>query len=163
MDQAMIAALDVFGETHKVNVNDLTWRPSVYGIVIEDDKILLSPQFKGKFDLPGGGVDLGEDLEAAVVREVKEETGIDVEVIRLVGLRNNIFISSHGNGRAYHSILIYYVCKKIGGEISTDGFDEDEQNYAEEAQWVPLSEFDAIELASTVNYKDIVKGVIDGD
>jgi ADP-ribose pyrophosphatase YjhB (NUDIX family) len=160
MSGATVTALDVYGGATEVDVKKLSWRPSVYGIVIEDGKILLSPQFKGKFDLPGGGVDLGEGLEQAVVREVKEETGIDVEVIKLVGIKSSIFAASHSEGNVYHSILIYYLCRKTGGELSTEGFDEYEKQYADIAQWVPTAELDSLELASTVDYKDLVKGCL---
>jgi len=162
MAAGTITALDVFSKQHQVAVKDLTWRPAVYGIVIEDGKLLMPKQFKTKFDLPGGGVDIGEDLEKAVVREVKEETGIDVEVVRLASVKSSIFIDTHSPGKAYrkkayHSVLIYYVCRKIGGELSTDGFDEEEQHYAELAEWVPLSKLDQIDMPSTVDCKDIIR------
>lgn len=152
-----VTAQDVFGKSHQVSVSELSWRPSVYGIVIDDGKVLLSPQFGDKFDLPGGGVDLGEDLEAAVMREVKEETGIDVEVIKLVTVKSSLFASVHGDGKTYHSILIYYLCNKVGGKISDEGFDEYEKQYAGLAQWVSLSEVDTINIASTLDYRPIVK------
>jgi 8-oxo-dGTP diphosphatase len=152
-----VIATDVHGKTKTVDVADLTWRPSVYGIVIENDSILLSSQFGHKFDLPGGGVDLGENLEDAVIREVKEETGIDVTVTKFAGLKENIFWSSHGNNKVYHSILIFYVCKKVGGELSADGFVPDEKHYVDIAQWVPVGQLDSIVLASSVDYKDIIK------
>lgn len=158
-----VTAVDVFGKEYQVDVSSLTWRPSVYGIVIEDGKLLVVRQFKTKFDIPGGGVDLGEDLEAAVVREVKEETGFDVEVVRLVDLRANIFSASHATNNNYHSIMIYYECKKVGGEISTEGFDEWEQQYAQGAEWLPLTDLDSVELASTIDYRDIVRGVASGN
>jgi ADP-ribose pyrophosphatase YjhB (NUDIX family) len=158
MTSKQVTATDVFGNTSQVDVKDLSWRPSVYGIVIEDDKIALVPQHKpGFFDVPGGGVYLGEDLEKAVIREVKEETGLDVEVVKLAGLKSNIFAATHATGNVYHSILIYYVCKKIGGELSTDGFDEFEKNYAGLAQWIPVADIDSIGLASSVDYRDIIK------
>ncbi len=160
MNANTVTALDVYGNSTEVDASSLSWRPSVYGIVFEDSKILLSPQFKGKFDLPGGGVDLGEGLEQAVVREVKEETGIDVEVVRLAGVKSSIFAASHGENKTYHSILMYYVCRKTGGALSADGFDEYEKQYADIAQWVPIADLDSIDLASTVDCRDVVKGVL---
>lgn len=156
-----VTAMDVYGDAHQVEASNLKWRPSVYGIVIKDGNILLSPQHGGgRFDLPGGGVDLGEDFEAAVIREVKEETGIDVVVDRLAGMRTSFFADTHGQGEAYHSILVYYVCRAVGGEISTDGFDEWEKQYAEAAEWLPLEKLTNIGVASTVDWRAVVEEAV---
>lgn len=157
-----ITALDVFGNTHDVRVADLSWRPAVYGIVIEDGKLLMPKQFKTKYNLPGGGVNLGEDLEAALIREVKEETGIDVEVLRLAGFKTSIFYAEHDHGdkRAYHSLLFYFLCKKVGGKLSMEGFDEQEQRYAEMPEWVSLGRLDDLEMTGTVDCKDVIRSCL---
>lgn len=149
--------LDVEGNKYEIPVDDLQWRPSAYGIVIKDNKVLMSKQFGHMYDLPGGGVDLGEDLNAAVIREVKEETGIDVSDPKNVGVENSFFHSAHGNKKSYHSILLYYACRLQGGTLSTDGFDEYEQEYAEMAEWVPLSSIDNIKIASTVDFRPYIR------
>lgn len=155
MDKTVICK-DVDLNEYETNVSELIWRPSAYGIVIKDDRVLLSRQF-GRYDLPGGGVDLGEPVEAAVIREVKEETGITVNTPRIVGVENSFFKSAHGNNKSYHSILLYYVCDFVGGELSIEGFDEYEKQYAELAEWVPLSSVDTIETASTVDFRPYIK------
>ena len=152
-----ITCLDVEGNKYEIQIDELEWRPSSYGIVIKDGKVLMSKQFGDKYDLPGGGVDLGEDLGAAVIREVKEETGIDVSEPKNIGVENSFFHSAHGNKKSYHSILLYYVCTYQGGTLSTDGFDEHEREYAEMAEWVPLDSIDDIKIASTVDFKPYIK------
>jgi ADP-ribose pyrophosphatase YjhB (NUDIX family) len=152
-----VTCLDVDGNEYEIPVSELQWRPSVYGIVVRDDKILLSKQFGDRYDLPGGGVELGEGLETAVVREVKEETGIVVDNPRALGAENSFFHAAHATKNSYHCVLIYYVCDYKGGELSTEGFDEYEKQYAEQAEWIPLDKIDSLELASTVDYRKYVK------
>jgi 8-oxo-dGTP diphosphatase len=151
-----LIAVDVFGKQHEVSVEQLVWRPSVYGVVIKENKVLLSPQFGDKYDLPGGGVDLGENLEAAVVREVKEETGIDVKVTGSLGVESNLFAAVHGDGKFYHSIMVYYACEVVGGELSTEGFDDYEKKYADLAKWVPTDTLASINLGSSVDFRKYI-------
>lgn len=152
----VVTCVDIDGNKYEVPINKLLWRPSAYGIILNDNKVLLSKQF-GKYDLPGGGIDLGEDIETAVIREVKEETGIDVSVSKLLGIENSFFQASHSNNNSYHSLLVFYACDYLGGELSTDGFDEHEKAYAEMAEWIPLESVDMIEIASTVDFKPYIK------
>lgn len=65
---------------------------SVAGIVIRDDGKILAIQRRdnGRWEPPGGVLELGETFEAGVCREVREETGVDVEVGRLTGVYKNI-------------------------------------------------------------------------
>lgn len=152
-----VTCLDIDGNTYEIAATDLQWRPSAYGIVIKDGKVLLSKQFGDKYDLPGGGVDLGEDLKVGVIREVKEETGIDVADPQEVGVENSFFYAGHATKNSYHSVLIYYVCKYVGGELSTDGFDEWEKECAEMAEWIPLDDIDGLAIASTVDFRPYIK------
>ena len=57
---------------------------SIKGVVIHDSRVLLLLNERGEWDLPGGRPDAGEDHRAALVREVREETGLAVEVGALV-------------------------------------------------------------------------------
>jgi hypothetical protein len=61
MDKTVITT-DKDGGKHKVPISELVWRPTAYAIIIQNNKILLSPQWDGH-DLPGGGIDLGEAPE----------------------------------------------------------------------------------------------------
>lgn len=154
-----VTTTDVYGNEHQIDVSLLKWRPSAYGIVIKDNKILMSPQFDDKYDLPGGGIDINEKIEDAVVREVKEETGLSVTIVKLIEVKQNFFSSTHDKAGAkhYNSILFYYLCKYESGEISTDNFDEEEIHYAKAAQWIPLEKLDSLKLASTVDFRPIIK------
>ncbi len=82
--------------------------------VIENGKILLTKREDFEvWCLPGGGVEEGESLAEAGIREVKEETGLDVELTRLVGVYSML-----GGGRHdVHAVL--YTARPIGGELKT--------------------------------------------
>lgn len=86
-------------------------------ILLEDKgKILLVkrafPPFKGKWALPGGYIEYGETAEKAAAREAKEETGLDVEIVGLVGVYSDPKRDPRG-----HQITIAYKARKKGGKI----------------------------------------------
>jgi 8-oxo-dGTP diphosphatase len=108
---------------------------SVVAVIIdENDKILLTkrniPPFLGEWVMPGGKIDLGESIIAAVKREVLEEVGLEVEVQDLL----NVFEHVTPGEDNYHFIILYYRCFPISSEIKHN-VDE-----VEEAQWVPPAE-----------------------
>jgi len=89
---------------------------SVDGIIVIDGKIVLIERghepFKGKFVLPGGIVEYGERVEDCVVREMKEETGLDTRVIALSGVYSEPDRDPRG-----HFITIAFNLDVIGGKL----------------------------------------------
>jgi 8-oxo-dGTP diphosphatase len=151
---------DVYGTTHEIDTHELRWRPSAYGIVIKDSKLLVSPEFNG-YDLPGGGLELGELPEQAVVREIKEETGLDVINPRPVSFRSNFFLlPGDKEGSAIQSILLYYVCEFVDGELSDAGFDEREKQHSHFPEWLPLDRLDSIKVTSSIDWREFVHQVV---
>jgi ADP-ribose pyrophosphatase YjhB (NUDIX family) len=74
------------------------------------------PPAQGEWSIPGGLVRLGEPLEAAVVREAFEETGLHVKPIDLVELVERIFYDGE-NKVQFHYIIADYVCEILGGSL----------------------------------------------
>ncbi|WP_022761081.1 NUDIX hydrolase [Butyrivibrio sp. AD3002] len=72
-----------------------------------------------KWGFPGGAVELGETPEMAAVREAKEETGLDVEAGKIIGIYTDSDIE-YPNGDKAHSICIAYELKVVGGELFCD-------------------------------------------
>ncbi len=96
-------------------------------IVEKDGKVLLGERnkenYRGYWVLPGGGVEWGETIEQAAVREIKEETGLDIELIRFVCHKE--IIATHAN---YHSIVFYHLARprnteiRVSDDLSDAGF-----------------------------------------
>ena len=92
----------------------------VAAVVIEDDKVILvrrgRPPAYGEWSLPGGAVELGETLANAVVREVKEEIGLEVEVLELIAVLDRIFLDREGQVE-FHYVLLDFICRIKGGKL----------------------------------------------
>ncbi|MBR2876237.1 MAG: NUDIX hydrolase [Clostridia bacterium] len=86
----------------------------------EKGEVLLQKRADcNKWGFPGGAVELGETPEMAAIREVKEETGLDVEVDKLIGIYTDSDVVCV-NGDKVHSICIGYEMSIVGGELISD-------------------------------------------
>ncbi|CAN5747551.1 hypothetical protein BH24DEI2_BH24DEI2_21830 [soil metagenome] len=98
-----------------------TTRVAAYGLVLQEEHILLCrpssrlPKHAGYWTLPGGGLDFGEDPAAAMAREVREESGLEVTPARVAGI--NSFYDDFED-HAFHSIRIVYYTELISGTLS---------------------------------------------
>jgi len=93
---------------------------AVSAAIFRDGRVLIvrraRPPAHGLYTLPGGGVELGETLEQAVVREVREETALEIEPIALAGYRQAI--ARDGEGRIErHFVILPFVARWIAGEV----------------------------------------------
>ena len=99
----------------------------------QDDQLLLlkSHKWPGKYVVPGGHVELGERLEDAVVRETKEETGLDVYDLEFIVFQEFVYDPAFWKPR--HFIFFDYVCRTRSTDVQLN--DE-----SEEYAWVPLEQ-----------------------
>jgi ADP-ribose pyrophosphatase YjhB (NUDIX family) len=86
----------------------------------EHGRILL--QHRADFDkwgLPGGAIEAGETLIESIVREVKEECGLDVEVVRLIGAYSapNETTTRYPDGNVVHYVSLTFECRVVGGTL----------------------------------------------
>ena len=85
------------------------------GVVFKDDKILLARENEGKWCLPGGWVDVLESVGSNTVKEVKEETGVDVVASRVIAVQDR---NKHNTPVFPHGICKVFVeCELLGGEF----------------------------------------------
>jgi ADP-ribose pyrophosphatase YjhB (NUDIX family) len=114
-------------------------------VIIKEGKIALikrgNEPSRGKWTIPGGLVELGESLEQAVVRETKEETGLDVDNPRLIDVVSNVDLDDKGKVKYHYVIVDYLVHVKAGkAEALSD---------AVELHWVPFDEVETYDLTAS--------------
>lgn len=119
--------------------------PAVGAVVFRGSDVLLvkrgSEPNRGRWSVPGGALEAGETVEAAAVREVREETGLEVRAIRVADVRDLIELDAEGRVR-WHYVLIDVLCDYVRGEPrpSSD---------AENARFVPLRELSDYDVTPT--------------
>jgi len=120
--------------------------PSCHALVREGDRFLLvqraRPPLAGCWGLPGGGVELGETVEEALLREVREETGLTVVIDRFLGYADAIERDEEGRVR-YHYVILYFGAHPTGGQLEA-------ADDAGAARWVTADESRVLPLTDAV-------------
>jgi ADP-ribose pyrophosphatase YjhB (NUDIX family) len=98
-------------------------RPSVSAVIFDRRGRLLLQQRSdgGQWGLPGGSLEIGESVQEAVIREVREETGLTAAVRRLVGVYSEPSrqVVRYPDGNVWHYVNICFECAARGGELTT--------------------------------------------
>ena len=121
---------------------------AVGAVIVDRDRVLMvrrgQEPLKGEWSLPGGAVELGETLEAAVAREVREETSLDVVVGPVLEVLDSI--RRDANGRAeYHYVIVDYACRVRAGTPAEPVRGTD----AADVRWVPLGDLERYRVTTT--------------
>ena len=116
----------------------------VGAVVVHQGRVLLvrrgTEPARGQWSIPGGLIELGESLKDAVIREVREETGLIVEPVKLIELLDRIYYENGDENEReservrYHYVIADYLCRVTGGEVRA-GSDAAETRWVEHAEW----------------------------
>ena len=123
--------------------------PSVVALVRNDDGdvLLIRRSDNGRWALPGGGHDLGESISDTVVREVREETGIEVEVADMSGIYTDPgHVMLYDDGEARQQFSICFRARPLGGSIRTS-------EETTEVRWVPAADLGSYEIHQTMRMR----------
>ena len=119
---------------------------AVGAVIIDNGRVLLikraNEPSKGEWSLPGGAVEVGESLEAALAREVREETCLDITVGPVVEVLDRIR-RDEVDRVEYHYVIVDYLCRPHGGTV-TCGSD------ADEVRWAALDDLASFRLTPSI-------------
>jgi ADP-ribose pyrophosphatase YjhB (NUDIX family) len=96
--------------------------PAASAIVLDDSgRILLHKRTDNEYwSIPGGGMEPGESIAETVIREVREETGIEARVEKLLGVYSNPrHVSVYDDGEVRQQFSVCFLCRAVGGELRT--------------------------------------------
>ena len=98
-----------------------------------ENKVLIckSSKWNNKYVIPGGHIEYGEKMEDALIREIKEETGLDIHGIKLISIQESVLSETFNGNR--HFLFIDYICRTDTSNITLN-------EEAEEYAWVDLKD-----------------------
>lgn len=116
-----MARIDYYNDPYAPEPNSVV--PSASAIVTDEQGrvLLVKRRDNTLWALPGGGHDIGESIEQTAIREVKEETGLDVEVTGLVGIYTNpAHVVAFTDGEVRQQFSLCFTTRLLGGKLAID-------------------------------------------
>ena len=116
----------------------------VGAVILDQGRVVLVkrkfPPLAGDWSIPGGRLKIGETLREGVVREAREETGLTVDPVELLGVYDRLLLDEAGR-ILYHYVLIDFLCRRLTGELQAGGD-------ADDARWFCQEEIEKVSLVA---------------
>jgi len=135
-----MARIDYIDDPSAPKANSVV--PSVVAVVEDNDGriLMIHKTDNDLWALPGGGHDIGESIRDTVVREVREETGYDVQVTNVIGTYTNPnHVMAYDDGEVRQQFSIAFSAKLVGGASRTS-------EESEEVAWVTSADLDTLQI-----------------
>ncbi|KAA2261025.1 NUDIX domain-containing protein [Solihabitans fulvus] len=142
-----MARVDYFHDPNAPKVNSV--KPAVSAFVqdVAGRLLMIRRTDNDLYSIPGGGQEVGETLAQTAVREVKEETGIDVEVTGLIGLYSNpAHVIAYDDGEVRQEFSICFRARLIGGKLRTS-------SESKEVEWVAHERLDELNIHPSIQLR----------
>ena len=114
----------------------------VGAIIVQSGKVVLVKRghapLAGEWSIPGGVLEVGETMREGVIREAREETGLAIEPLDLLGVFDRMMKDDRGQV-LYHYVLVDFLCRVLGGDLKAAGD-------AAEASWFTSQEVTRLSL-----------------
>lgn len=120
------------------------------------ERILLILQHGDGYWLPWWRIELGESIEAALVREVKEETGYDIEMGWILDCQSSFF-RTNTSKRHIQSILIFHSANIVWWKLSDTWFEEGEKAWMSQAEWIDVGKISWLKFYRSTNIEQIIR------
>lgn len=142
-----MARVDYYNDPDAPKANSIAVAVSAF-IQDKDGRVLLIRRTDNDlYAIPGGQLELGETLAQAAVREVREETGIECEVIGVIGLYSNpSHVIAYDDGEVRQEFSICFRASPVGGESRTS-------NESKEVLWVPEDAIPALNIHPSIRLR----------
>ena len=136
-----------------MDFRDYDTRLAAYALIVDDQERVLLASWnepaEPQWTMPGGGVEFHETPAEGAIRELREETGYDVELLQVLGVDTHLTPAEERiqtPGRPMKSVRVIYDARIVGGELR-----HEVNGTTDEARWIPLSEVPSLPRVSLVD------------